>query len=241
MAQFLSIIDGAKESDNENCIVINKSLSENVGGWSDPEPGDCRVSVGIVDMCRFAQASNMRTTEECHIFSLVRMSRGMRSFGLSLPQTYGGLNFLLKFLFRKEVDRVAQELKSTRRLARRERSSNPICDLHGHTGDAWDEKNFISSGELGKKKNQEFWAQDAVGDEKHVGPCAGHCDEIHCDPQVCLRAPLFSRRIQWVGSRSSECNSRGICDAGLEMWAVLSTVEVARVANGSSSMQHKAA
>ena len=66
--QFLSIIDGTKESDNEKCIVMNKSISENVGGWSDPELCDCIVCVGIVDMCRFAQASNVRTTEECHIF-----------------------------------------------------------------------------------------------------------------------------------------------------------------------------
>ena len=84
------------------------------------------------------QASNLRTTRHCHIISFpARMSHGMSAIGLSLPQTDELLEQLLwpmhhrlDFFLGRDMDGVAQEQRSTRRLTRRESLISPTCDLH---------------------------------------------------------------------------------------------------------------
>ena len=78
-----------------------------------------------------------------------------------------------------------------------------------------------------------------MGDKDTSGLALNICDEVGCDPQLCLRVYHCSR-VQFRGRTLLDqgrvnCHSRGNCNAGLEMWAVLSTVGVAPVANGSTS------
>lgn len=170
--------------------MISTSLSDrNVRCWtaSNIELLDYRISVRKVDMCRFAVWGSCVKRPSCgqqdigtSFLSPARMSHGMSAIGLSLPQTdelleqlLWPMHHLLDFFLGKDMDGVAQEQRSTRRLTRRESLISPTCDLH--------EQYRVRLGQCEKiNLFGRAWREDHA-----KGSSAQKFGD--CDPQLCLR------------------------------------------------------
>ena len=115
-----------------------------------------------------------------------------------------------------------------------------------YAGDAWEEKKAYLFGRVWKNHAKSSGHKNSVmGDTVGDKDIPGLAQDIVMKLTAILKFVFWRHcsRVQYSGldQGQANCNSRGICDAGLEMWAVLSTIGVARVENCSSSLQHNAA